>query len=188
MRSNVLQTLASCAILLAVGCFAPGCAKKAVVAPPSAAATPPTPKTLTAPAPAPSPAPAPMASHAPAVKPSDFSDAFFDYDRSALSDNDRTALDADAKVLRDHPDARVTVEGHCDERGTVEYNEALGQRRADVARDYLVSAGANTTQIQTISYGKDRPFCTEHEESCWSRNRCAHVVLNPGSVSALDGR
>jgi len=129
-----------------------------------------------------------MASHAPAVKPSDFSDAFFEFDRYALSDNDRTALDADAKVLRDHPDARVTVEGHCDERGTVEYNEALGQRRAVAARDYLVSAGANTTQIQTISYGKDRPFCSEHEESCWSKNRCAHVVLIPVSVSALDGR
>jgi len=129
-----------------------------------------------------------MASHTPAVKPSDFSDAYFDYDRSDLSDKDRTALDADAKVLRDHSDVKITVEGHCDERGTVEYNEALGQRRADAARDYLVSAGANTTQIQTISYGKDRPFCSEHEESCWSKNRCAHVVLNPGSVSALDGR
>lgn len=187
MRSNALQALASCAILFAFACIAPGCAKKAVVPPPSAAATPPAPKTVTA-APAPSPAAAPMASHAPAVKPSDFSDAFFDFDRSDLSDNDRTALDADAKVLRDHPDAHVTVEGHCDERGTVEYNEALGQRRADVARDYLVSAGAITTQIQTISYGKDRPFCTEHEESCWSKNRCAHVVLNPGTVSTLDGR
>ncbi len=107
----------------------------------------------------------------------DFKDVFFDFDKYDLSDAARAALDVDARLLRDNATTRILIEGHCDERGTVEYNQALGERRANGARDYLVAAGANAAQIQTISYGKERPFCTEHDESCWARNRCSHFTL-----------
>ena len=153
-----------------------GCAKKTMVTPPQAASPPPAAAhTAPMPAPAPVPAPAPTA----ALTAGDFKDAYFEFDKSDLQEAARTALDADAKLLRDHPKADIRIEGHCDERGTVEYNQALGDRRARAAQDYLEAAGASASQIETISYGKDRPFCTEHEESCWARNRCDHLVLKP---------
>lgn len=107
----------------------------------------------------------------------DFRDVFFEYDQSNLDDRARTALDSNAKLLRDHPELKITIEGHCDERGTVEYNLSLGERRANAARGYLTAAGVNAAQVQTISYGKGRPFCTESNEACWSKNRCGHFVL-----------
>jgi peptidoglycan-associated lipoprotein len=102
---------------------------------------------------------------------------FFDYDSESLNGAGRSTLDANAKLLRDNPDAQITIEGHCDERGTVEYNLALGERRAQAARAYLVSAGINASRIQVISYGKERPFDTGHNESAWGKNRRAHFVL-----------
>jgi peptidoglycan-associated lipoprotein len=106
----------------------------------------------------------------------DFGPAFFDFDSYALRDDARSVLDRDARMLRDNMGTSVTIEGHCDERGTVEYNQALGERRAQAARDYLVSAGIDASRIQIISYGKERPFADGHDESAWQQNRRAHLV------------
>ena len=107
-------------------------------------------------------------------------DAYFDYDKSSLRPDARTALQQDATALKDifknFQSAIVTVEGHCDERGSAEYNLALGDRRAQEARDYLVEFGVPAAQLTTISYGKERPQCTEHNEECWQRNRRAHLA------------
>jgi peptidoglycan-associated lipoprotein len=107
-------------------------------------------------------------------------DAYFDYDKSNLRPDARTALQQDSTALKDifkgFQGAKVTVEGHCDERGSAEYNLALGDRRAKEARDYLVEFGVPAAQLTTISYGKERPQCTEHNEECWQKNRRAHLV------------
>ena len=109
---------------------------------------------------------------------SDLQDVLFDYDSNNIRDDARNALIADAEALRkifaDFPDASVNVEGHCDERGSAEYNLGLGDRRATSARDYLVQLGVPAAKLKTISYGKERPTCTESDESCWQRNRRAH--------------
>ena len=86
-------------------------------------------------------------------------------------------LTKDAEFLRSYPQARVSIEGHCDERGSTEYNLGLGQRRSDAAKNYLVSLGISADRMTTVSYGKERPVCTEHNESCWQQNRRAHFVL-----------
>jgi peptidoglycan-associated lipoprotein len=159
--------------VLALAAAATGCAKKAVEAPPT---PPPAPKVEQ---PTPPPAP-PTETKPPAPAPltqSDLQPVFFALDSDVLSAQARTKLDANAKLLRDHADAQITIEGHCDERGTVEYNLALGERRAQAARDYLVNAGINTARIQIISYGKERPFDPGHDESAWQKNRRAHFVL-----------
>jgi len=107
-------------------------------------------------------------------------DAYFDYDKSNLRADARTTLSADASALKeifkDFSSAKVTVEGHCDERGSAEYNLALGDRRAREARDYLVEFGVPSAQLTTISYGKERPQCTDHDETCWQKNRRAHLA------------
>src|SRR5215469_2983434 len=104
-------------------------------------------------------------------------DAYYDYDKSELSSDARAALQKDAEFLRSYPQIRVTIEGHCDERGSEEYNLGLGQRRADAAKQYLVSLGITGDRLQTMSWGKEHPFCTEHNESCWHQNRRAHFVM-----------
>lgn len=104
-------------------------------------------------------------------------DAYFDYDKSDLSSDARTALQKDAEFLRSYPQVRVTLEGHCDERGSEEYNLGLGQRRADAAKQYLVSLGITADRVQTMSWGKEHPFCTEHNEGCWHQNRRGHFVM-----------
>jgi peptidoglycan-associated lipoprotein len=104
-------------------------------------------------------------------------DAYFDLDKSDLRDDARSALTKDAEFLRSYPDVRVLIEGHCDERGSTEYNLALGQRRAEAAKNYLISLGITAGRIDSTSWGKERPFCTEHDESCWQQNRRAHFVL-----------
>jgi peptidoglycan-associated lipoprotein len=104
-------------------------------------------------------------------------DAFFDYDQSDLRDDARTVLSADAEWLKRYPSIQVLVEGHCDERGTSAYNLALGDRRANAARDYIASLGISAARVRTVSYGKERPFCTESSESCWQQNRRAHFVI-----------
>jgi peptidoglycan-associated lipoprotein len=103
-------------------------------------------------------------------------DAYFDYDSYDLREDARGALDADAKMLADHAHASLTIEGHCDERGTPEYNLALGERRANAAKDYLVAHGVDGSRIETISYGEERPFATGHDEASWAQNRRAHLV------------
>jgi len=109
-------------------------------------------------------------------------DAFFDYDMSEIRADGRTALTSDAALLKQifqqDPNFTVVVEGHCDERGSAEYNLALGDRRATAAKDFLVQLGVPADRLKTISYGKERPQCTEANETCWQKNRRAH--LSPG--------
>jgi peptidoglycan-associated lipoprotein len=102
---------------------------------------------------------------------------FFDYDQADIRPDAKDALSSDAEFLRKWPTLRVTIEGHCDERGTREYNMALGQRRAGAAKDYLVSLGIDASRLLGVSYGKERPFCTDHNEDCWQKNRRAHFVV-----------
>jgi peptidoglycan-associated lipoprotein len=109
-------------------------------------------------------------------------DTFFDFDKSEIRADQKDAVAANAQWLRAHTTVGVTIEGHCDERGTREYNLALGERRANAVRDALVALGVDPAQIKTISYGKERPFCTEHskekdaQEACWQSNRRGHFV------------
>jgi peptidoglycan-associated lipoprotein len=103
-------------------------------------------------------------------------DAFFDYDKSDIRPDAQQALMADAAFLQQHPNIRFTVEGHCDERGSTEYNLGLGDRRATAVKDFLVQQGVSADRIRTISYGKEKPFCTEHTEDCWQQNRRGHFV------------
>jgi len=102
---------------------------------------------------------------------------FFELDSSDLSPAAQKALDADAALLKKYPTWAVTIEGHCDERGTAEYNLALGERRAIAARAYLVSLGIPADRLRTVSYGKEFPFEPGHDEGAWSKNRRAHFVI-----------
>ena len=159
--------------LVLVTALAAGCAKKATQAPP---APPPAPPQAQPEPPTPPPAPPAPVEQAPAPSRAEFEPVYFDLDSSALREDARAALDRNARALRENGGASVTIEGHCDERGTVEYNQALGERRAQAARDYLVSAGIANARIQIISYGKERPFAEGHDESSWQQNRRAHFV------------
>jgi peptidoglycan-associated lipoprotein len=104
-------------------------------------------------------------------------DTFFDYDRHEIRQDQRDILAKDADWLREHPEVKVMVEGHCDERGTAQYNMALGQQRAQVVKDYLVQLGIDPSRIQTISYGKERPFDARHDEKAWGQNRRGHFLV-----------
>ena len=180
-------TLCACGLLIAVA----GCAHhKAVTAPTPAP---------TAPAPTPTPSPAvvqPEPTIPPATLPETgvsstelptsleainkagyVKDAFFDTNKSDLRSDSRDALAADADWLKQHTSIKVQIEGHCDERNTEAYNLALGWRRCNAAKDYLVSLGVAADRITTISYGKERPFATCHDESCWWQNRRSHFVI-----------
>lgn len=105
-------------------------------------------------------------------------DVYFDFDESTLTEQAREQLTRNANWLRENPGFIVTLEGHADERGTNEYNLALGERRATTAVDYLASLGVDRGTLRTISYGEERPVCTESTESCWQRNRRAHFVIS----------
>jgi len=193
--------------LLILGVSAAGCAKRpattqvsAAPAPTGAAAT--TPGSMTA-APAPSssepatatPAPSGAGSSgagsststpAPGARPSpkefvavaELKDVFFDFDKYDIRPADTKTLDANAAWLKSN-DNLVLIEGHCDERGTNEYNLALGERRAKSTMNYLVSQGIQASRITIISYGEERPLCTEKTEDCWAKNRRAHFLVKP---------
>ncbi len=108
-------------------------------------------------------------------------DAFFAYDESTLTNDGQAALTTSANWLKQNPTYNVLIEGHCDERGTEQYNLALGDRRAAIARDYLVTLGVDPGRIRTVSYGEERPFAEGHGETAWAQNRRAHVVIvSPG--------
>lgn len=106
-----------------------------------------------------------------------FTDIRFDYDKYDLRDGDRQILANNAETLKKFDFLKVTVEGHCDERGTVEYNLALGDKRAKVAYDYLVSLGVAADRLKAVSYGKEVPLCQQATEECWARNRRAHFTV-----------
>ena len=103
--------------------------------------------------------------------------AFFEYDSSELTSDAQRALNENAGVLKQYPAWTVTIEGHCDERGTAEYNLALGERRAVAARAYLVSLGVSADRLRTVSYGKEFPFDPGHDETAYTKNRRAHFVI-----------
>jgi peptidoglycan-associated lipoprotein len=180
MKKTVLVVLA-----LAAATAFTACAKKA---PP--AAPPPPPVVPEAPPPAPPPPPKPEV--APVVdeyarlramsaedieKSGLLKEVYFDYDKADIREPDRATLAQDADALKRFDFLRITVEGHCDERGTVEYNLALGERRAKAAHDYLVSLGVPADRLKTVSYGKEVPVCTQSSEDCWQRNRRAHFTV-----------
>jgi peptidoglycan-associated lipoprotein len=103
-------------------------------------------------------------------------DAYFDFNKADIRADAREALTKTADFLRNYPQFRVTVEGHCDERGSTEYNLALGDRRAGAVKQYLVSLGISADRLTTVSFGKEKPFCTQSNESCWQQNRRGHFV------------
>lgn len=105
------------------------------------------------------------------------SDIHFGYNTYNIEPQDGSVLKANASWLQSHPQTRVQVEGHCDERGSEEYNMALGAKRAQSAKDYLVTLGVPSDRISTISYGKELPLCQDHDESCWAQNRRDHFVV-----------
>jgi len=177
--------------------IASGCAKKKV-----AAAAPPAPQPAVSEPSRPAPAPARTQAAAPVRTPqptprsnnmpdaatraridqllAKIEDAYFDYDRHTLRPDAIEALKGDSTelrdILKDYPDYKLTIEGHCDERGSAEYNIALGQARADAAKSYLVGVGIPGQQLATVSYGKEKPACQEQTESCWQKNRRIHIV------------
>jgi peptidoglycan-associated lipoprotein len=153
-----------------------------VASPPPAAAAPatkPTPGPTMTPTPA---APATAAPTTPPPRPSEFrenenlKDIFFDFDKYDIRAGDAKILDGNAAWLKTNNDL-VLIEGHCDERGTNEYNLALGERRAKATMNYLVGQGVQANRITIISYGEERPTCTDHSEGCWARNRRSHFLV-----------
>ena len=105
-------------------------------------------------------------------------DVFFEFDRSAIRDDQKAALNEDVAWLKSNARAKITLEGHCDERGTAEYNLALGERRAKAVKDYLLAAGVAADRVATVSYGEERPFVLGHDESAWKWNRRGHFVIS----------
>ena len=103
--------------------------------------------------------------------------AFFDYDSAELSADARAVLDTNAATLKKYASWTITIEGHCDERGTAEYNLSLGERRAVAAQSYLVSLGISASRLRTVSYGKEFPFDPGHDDAAWAKNRRAHFVI-----------
>jgi peptidoglycan-associated lipoprotein len=169
-------------VIVGIAAALAACGKKTVH-------TPPAPVAPVAPPPAPAPAerarPAPVDEYerlkgmsAQEIDGLDlFGEIHFDFDRSDLREEDRALLEKNAEILRKFDFLSVTVEGHCDARGTVEYNLALGERRAKVTRDYLVSLGVPVPRLRSASYGKEAPLCRDSNEDCWARNRRAHFAV-----------
>jgi peptidoglycan-associated lipoprotein len=179
------------------------CNKKAPVAKAAPPDTTPVASTPAAPAPAqrqntPAPAPTQRASTSTPSQPAAMSpevrknlnerlarleDALFDYDKASIREDARTALREDVSVIRgilaDWPSQKLLIEGHADERGSEEYNMALGDKRARAAQEFLASMGIPNVQLTIVSFGKDRPVCTDKSEDCWQKNRRAHVTAAP---------
>lgn len=107
-------------------------------------------------------------------------DVFFAYDSFVISEEGRQALSRDAEWIKANSGASLKIEGHCDERGTSDYNLVLGEKRAKAVRNYLVELGVSANRLGVVSYGKERPFCKEHAESCYAQNRRGHVVVKTG--------
>ena len=190
MKSRFL----ACAALTALSLTFSGCAKKVVAkAPPPPAPAPIAPAVASKPAPARNYSqPSQVASSTPSRLPdaatrariqdllNRIQDAYFDYNKHTLRPDAEAALKTDAQTLADiikqYPDFKLTVEGFADERGSDEYNLALGDARAKQTKEYLSNLGLPGNQLATISYGKDKPVCTEHDEDCWQKNRRTHIT------------
>jgi len=114
----------------------------------------------------------------PAPAPAPLKDVFFDFDKSDIRDDQKAALNDNVSWLKANTQAKISVEGHCDERGTPEYNLGLGERRAKALKDYVVNAGIAPDRIATISYGKERPFVLGHDENSWKWNRRGHFTIS----------
>lgn len=110
----------------------------------------------------------------PRNEPGDLVDVYFDYDQFLLGPDERATLELNAELIKIEGARTILIEGHCDERGTLAYNLVLGERRARAVTQYLQDLGVPASQLKTTSYGKERPFCTEHSEACWQSNRRAH--------------
>jgi peptidoglycan-associated lipoprotein len=174
--------------VLVLSLFLVGCPKRpattaASAPPPTGAPAPAAAAPSTAPGMAPSgAAPLTAAPSTTPPRPSEFQatenlkDIFFDFDKYDIRSGDAKTLDTNAAWLKSNNDL-VLIEGHCDERGTNEYNLALGERRAKATMNYLVAQGVQASRITIISYGKERPTCTEHNESCWAKNRRSHFLV-----------
>jgi peptidoglycan-associated lipoprotein len=127
------------------------------------------------------PAPAPPPPPAPSVTDEDLfaqniKDVYFDYDKSDIRGDQQSSIQADVQFLSAHPNINLTIEGHCDERGSTDYNLALGDQRATAVKNALTASGIDASRIKTISYGKEKPFCTESNEACYQQNRRGHFV------------
>ena len=129
------------------------------------------------PPPPPPPAPAPTVTDEELFA-QNVKDVYFDYDKADVRADQQSAVQADAAFLQQHSSMSITIEGHCDERGSTEYNLALGDNRANSVKTALVAAGVAADRIKTVSYGKEKPFCSEATEACWQQNRRGHFVLN----------
>jgi peptidoglycan-associated lipoprotein len=131
---------------------------------------------LTVTAPPPPPPPAPSVTDEDLFN-QNIKDIYFDYDKSDVRGDQRASIQADMSFLTQHPNISFTIEGHCDERGSTEYNLALGDQRASSVKNELTTAGIAASRIKTISYGKEKPFCSESNEACWQQNRRGHFVM-----------
>ena len=183
-----MSSMSYAVIAAAVLATATACSHKSKVQPVASAPEPAPPP---APAPTPPPAPevippAPPPPREEAVSSSSLDDlnrnsplrpAFFPLDSSEIDPTAKSVLDGDAALLRQNPTWVITIEGHCDERGTAEYNLALGERRAGAALAYLVSLGIPANRLKTVSYGKEFPFEPGHDDAAWAKNRRAHFVI-----------
>lgn len=168
---SALVLLPLCAVLVFTGC-----SKNKDVA--ESAPPPPEPTTPTEPsAPAPPPSEPTTTSPGESTVQDQLKDVYYDYDSANLSSEAQATLDADGKVLMDNTSVSVQIEGHCDERGTVEYNLSLGDRRAQSAREYLVRYGVPAARVSTVSYGEERPFASGGDEASFAQNRRAHFVV-----------
>jgi peptidoglycan-associated lipoprotein len=189
------RTIAACAIVLLTLAGA-ACTRKVAATPPPAPPAP-APVAASTPKPAPAPESRTAVSTPPAATPASrypdaatraridqllarISDAYFDYNKAALRPDALQTLQADSVELRtilaQYPDYKLQIEGYCDERGSAEYNLALGDQRAQAAKTYLVQVGIPDAQLSVVSYGKERQVCEEHDEACWQKNRRIHVV------------
>ena len=189
---SVRRCMTCTAVALAMVIGLAGCGKKRV---PPPAPPPPPPPAAVVPAPPPPPPPPPPPAPAPPQRAlteeeifarktlaelnaeMPLGDVLFDYDESTIRDDARPILQKNADWMRRWTSTRISVEGHCDSRGTNEYNLALGERRANAVRDYLVGLGIAADRILGVSKGEETPLCTDESESCWQRNRRGHHII-----------
>jgi peptidoglycan-associated lipoprotein len=179
------QSLKVLSLTVVALAFVAACSSKPKATPPPAPTPAPvsTPTVVTVEPPAPTPQPTPRVDGEDITRKSlseissYLKPAFFDYDKADIRTDARDILAANAAWLKKYAGVQFTIEGHADERGTAQYNLALGDRRANAAKDYLTSLGVDASRIKTVSYGKERPFATGHDEDSWQKNRRAHFVV-----------